>query len=190
MRRSIGLRLAFPLYSLPCSSVSRAHIPALACLVLTAVTAVAEPLSKRTEINFFRDVPSRNLKGLATRSDGRLVAGPTLGDIAVEPPAALLWCLEPTDDPAHWLIGTGPEGMIIEVMFNPATRCRNSINNLHTSLNMGRGITSTNNVRRTCVHYTKQEASLRTKLSESEHQMASNYPRATRACQLRGRPSY
>lgn len=93
-------------------------VPALALFAL-APSLLAEPLSKKTDIDFFRDVPSRNLKGLATRSDGRLVAGPTLAEIAAPPPAEILWCLEPTPDAAKWLVGTGPEGKIIEVMFNP-----------------------------------------------------------------------
>lgn len=92
----------------------------LAVLVGIATTAPAEPLSKKTDIDFFRDVPSRNLKGLATRSDGRLVAGPTLREIVAPPPADLLWCLEPTADPAKWLIGTGPEGKILEVTLDVA----------------------------------------------------------------------
>ncbi len=83
--------------------------------MLSALVATAEPLSKKTEIDFFRDVPSRNLKGLATRSDGRLVAGPTLTEMAAPAPADLLWTLEPTADPAKWLIGTGPDGQIVEV---------------------------------------------------------------------------
>ena len=78
----------------------------------------AEPLSKKTDIDFFRDVPSRNLKGLASRSDGRLVSGPTLSELAVNPPAELLWCLEPTPDPTRWLVGTGPNGRIVEVTFD------------------------------------------------------------------------
>jgi hypothetical protein len=77
--------------------------------------APAEPLSKKAEIDFFRDVPSRNLKGLATRSDGRLVAGPVLTDLSAPPPAELLWTLEPTDDPAKFLLGTGADGRVVEV---------------------------------------------------------------------------
>src|SRR5471030_1443377 len=92
--------------------------PALALFALVQ-TLTAEPLSKKTDIDFFRDVASRNLKGLATRSDGRLVAGPTLAEIAVPPPAEILWCLEPTPDATRWLVGTGPDGRIIEVTFNP-----------------------------------------------------------------------
>ena len=87
----------------------------LAGLVASATAVFAEPLSKKTDIDFFRDVPSRNLKGLATRSDGRLVAGPTLREFSAPPPADLLWCLERTPDANKWLIGTGPDGRIIEV---------------------------------------------------------------------------
>lgn len=83
-------------------------------------SATAEPLSKKTDIDFFRDVPSRNLKGLATRSDGRLVAGPTLAEIGAPPPADILWSLEPTSDPTKFLLGTGPDGKIVEITFNPA----------------------------------------------------------------------
>ena len=93
-------------------------------------SAYAEPLSKKTDIDFFRDVPSRNLKGLATRSDGRLVAGPTLTEIAAKPPADLLWCLEPTADTNTWLIGSGPEGRIIEITFdgtNPGYKTRDVV---------------------------------------------------------------
>ena len=88
------------------------------CLAALAAVASADPLSKKTEIDFFRDVPSRNLKGLATRSDGRLVAGPTLAEIAVPAPAEILWCLEPTPDATKWLVGTGPAGKILEITFN------------------------------------------------------------------------
>ncbi|HVS52111.1 MAG TPA: hypothetical protein VHD62_07115 [Opitutaceae bacterium] len=93
-------------------------------LVVTAISlarpAPAEPLSKKTDIDFFRDVPSRNLKGLATRSDGRLVAGPTLTEIASPAPADLLWCIAPTNDPAKFLLGTGPDGKIAELTFDSA----------------------------------------------------------------------
>lgn len=82
--------------------------------------AFADPLSKKFDVDFFRDVPSRNLKGLATRSDGRLVSGPTLAEITAAAPADLLWCLEPTADPTKYLLGTGPDGKIVEITFNPA----------------------------------------------------------------------
>lgn len=85
-------------------------------LIATSLTALAhaDPLSKKTDIDFFRDVPSRSLKGLATRSDGRLVAGPVLRDLAGPPPADILWCLEPAGEAAKFLVGTGPDGRIIE----------------------------------------------------------------------------
>jgi hypothetical protein len=80
--------------------------------------ALADPLSKKTDIDFFRDVPSRNLKGLAARSDGRLVAGPSLTEITAPSPADLLWSLEPTADPNKWLVASGPDGRIVEVTFD------------------------------------------------------------------------
>lgn len=91
----------------------------LASLALFSAPSVAQLLSRKTDINFFRDVSSRQLKGLATRSDGRLVAGPTLEAIPAGIPADLLWCLEPTADPARWLIGTGPAGGIVELTLAP-----------------------------------------------------------------------
>jgi hypothetical protein len=90
----------------------------LACV--SAASVPAQTLSKKTDIDFFRDVPSRNLKGLATRSDGRLVAGPALRDLAAPAPADLLWCLEPTSDAAKFLLGTGPDGRIFEVTLDAA----------------------------------------------------------------------
>jgi hypothetical protein len=80
-----------------------------------ASAASAEPLSKKTEIDFFRDIPSRNLKGLATRSDGRLVAGPVLVELSGQAPADMLWCLEPAGEPNRWLVGSGPDGRVFEV---------------------------------------------------------------------------
>ncbi len=86
-----------------------------------ASVAFADPLSKKTDIDFFRDVPSRNLKRLAARSDGRLVAGPLLAELAVPAPADLLWTIEATPDPKKFLVGTGPDGKIIEVTHDLAT---------------------------------------------------------------------
>jgi len=76
-------------------------------------SAHAEPLSKKFDLDFFRDLPSRNLRGLATRSDGRLVAGPVLSELKGSVPADLLWCFTPISE-TQWLIGTGPDGVIIE----------------------------------------------------------------------------
>jgi hypothetical protein len=89
-------------------------------LGFAAAPASAEPLSKKLDVDFFRDVPSRNLKGLATRSDGRLVGGPLLAEISAPAPADLLWCIEPTPEPTKFLVGTGPDGKIVELTFNAA----------------------------------------------------------------------
>ncbi len=91
----------------------------LACCV-GASALHADALSKKTDIDFFRDVPSRSLKRLAARSDGRLVAGPILAELVVPAPADLLWCIESTDHATKFLVGTGPEGKILEVTYNPA----------------------------------------------------------------------
>ncbi|HEU5080638.1 MAG TPA: hypothetical protein VFT72_15610 [Opitutaceae bacterium] len=89
-------------------------------LVLSCLTAqAAEPLSKTYPIDFYRDIPSRNLKGLATRSDGRLVSGPVLTDLNGPELPQLLWCLEP-DGENRWLVGSGPDGKIIEVTLTSA----------------------------------------------------------------------
>lgn len=89
----------------------RIFTPALFLLLVTGLSA--ETFSRRTDIDFFRDVLSRNLKGFAARSDGRLVAGPALTEFS-GPDADILWCLAPTNEPNRWLIGTGPDGRIFE----------------------------------------------------------------------------
>jgi len=93
-----------------------------ACVALLAFGSLvrAEPLSKRNDVDFFRDVPSRNLKGLAARSDGRLVAGPVLTELKGEAPADLLWCVTPAGEPSKWLVGTGPDGKIFEIAVDAA----------------------------------------------------------------------
>jgi hypothetical protein len=83
-----------------------------------SATLRADALSRKTEIDFFRDIASRDLHGLATRSDGRLVGGPTLTELKGDAPAELLWCLEPTAQ-GTWLVGTGPGGRIFEVTLHP-----------------------------------------------------------------------
>jgi hypothetical protein len=94
------------------------RIAFIAAAVATIASA-AEPLSRGYVIDFFRDVPSRNLKGLATRSDGRLIAGPLLTDLNGPAVPPLLWCLRPAAD-GKWLVGTGPDGKIVEVSLNSA----------------------------------------------------------------------
>ncbi len=99
------------------SQIARAALFA-SSLVATAV-ALAAPLSKEVEIDFFRDSTSRNLKGLATRSDGRVVAGPVFTELTGAPLADLLWTLAPSGKGAWW-VGTGPDGKIFEVTVDPS----------------------------------------------------------------------
>ncbi|HEX2855438.1 MAG TPA: hypothetical protein VHO24_19540 [Opitutaceae bacterium] len=95
----------------------RIFIPVFFATVVTSLAA--ETFSKKTDIDFFRDVLSRNLKGFAARSDGRLVAGPALTEFS-GPDADILWCLAPTHEANRWLIGTGPDGRIFETTLDPA----------------------------------------------------------------------
>ncbi|HXN34574.1 MAG TPA: hypothetical protein VN877_00290 [Opitutaceae bacterium] len=82
--------------------------------LLAASGLGADPLSKKAEIDFYADVQSRDLHGLATRSDGRLVGGPVLADLRGQAPCDLLWCLEPAPG-GKWIAGGGPGGRIVEV---------------------------------------------------------------------------
>lgn len=90
----------------------------LGCLT----SAIADPLSKKVDIDFFRDVPSRNLKGLASRSDGRLVSGPVVRELTGQPPADILWSLEPDATAGHWLVGSGPDGRVFELTIDAAAK--------------------------------------------------------------------
>lgn len=98
------------------------RFPLFVCLAFFAVTLSADPLSKKYDLDFYRDIPSRNLKGLATRSDGRLVAGPVLTELTAVAPftADLLWTLESAGVPDRWLLGTGPDGRILEATLDVA----------------------------------------------------------------------
>lgn len=96
------------------SSFFRASLASLVLAASTTLAVAAGPFSNRHNVDFFRDVPSRDLHGLATRSDGRLVAGPVLTDLAGPLPAELLWNLEPATD-GQWLAGSGPDGRILEL---------------------------------------------------------------------------
>ncbi len=78
----------------------------------------ADPLTKQLEVDFGRDVASRNLKGLATRSDGRVLPGPVFTDLDGPKLGEILWVLKPAG-PNRFLVGTGPEGKVQEVNFNP-----------------------------------------------------------------------
>ena len=106
-----------------------------ALLVLFVARLAADPLTKQQEIDFGRDVASRNLKGLATRSDGRILPGPVFTDLAGPKIGEILWTIKPmgvdrvmtktaqgvTDaiGSYRFIVGTGPEGKVQEVMFNP-----------------------------------------------------------------------
>ncbi|MBT5900970.1 MAG: hypothetical protein HOH58_02545 [Opitutaceae bacterium] len=76
--------------------------------------APAATFSKRNNINFYREVPSRNLSGLAIRSDGRIVVGPELSPLAGNPVADLWWDIESSASD-KWLVGTGPVGEVLEI---------------------------------------------------------------------------
>ncbi len=108
---------------------------ALAAFVLLAAGLAADPLTKQQEIDFGRDVASRNLKGLATRSDGRILPGPVFTDLTGPKIGEILWTIKPlgvdrvltktakgTVDPVgsyRFVVGTGPDGKVQEVTFNP-----------------------------------------------------------------------
>jgi hypothetical protein len=103
------------------NSCSRSSLPrffaAFAFLVLN-LSLPADPLTKQLEIDFGRDVASRNLKGLATRSDGRVLPGPVFTDLAGPKLGEILWALAPAAA-NRFLVGTGPDGRVQEVVFNP-----------------------------------------------------------------------
>ncbi|HZZ57217.1 MAG TPA: hypothetical protein VFE31_05250, partial [Opitutaceae bacterium] len=94
---------------------------ALAAAAWGAAGLAADPLSKKADIDFYRDTASRDLSGLATRSDGSLVAGPVMTELNGEAPAQLLWSLEPGANGA-WLVGSGPEGRIFELRLDASRR--------------------------------------------------------------------
>ena len=99
---------------MPIRNNPRPRLIPLALILAAACSLGADPLSKKTEIDFYRDVLSRDMHGLASRSDGRLVAGPVLTDLAGHSPGELLWCLEPAPG-GKWLVGAGPGARILEV---------------------------------------------------------------------------
>lgn len=94
---------------------------ALAAAAWGGARLAADPLSKKADIDFFRDTSSRDLAGLAARSDGSLIGGPALTELAGAAPAQLLWSLAPGPG-GSWLVGSGPEGRIFEIRVDPARR--------------------------------------------------------------------
>src|SRR5258708_8728225 len=103
-----------PLPSLPPARLFSGFVFA----VSGVVTLGAAPLTRQLEVDVARDVASRNLKGLATRSDGRVLPGPVFTDLAGPRLGDILWQLKPAG-PNRFLVGTGPEGKVQEVTFNP-----------------------------------------------------------------------
>lgn len=98
---------------------SSAPFVSFVCFVVTCLGLRADPLTKQQDIDFGRDVASRNLKGLAARSDGRLLPGPVFTDLTGPKLGDILWTLKPAG-PNRFLVGTGPDGKVQEVTFNPA----------------------------------------------------------------------
>jgi len=89
-----------------------------ALCALWVINATADPLTKQLEVDFGRDVASRNLKGLATRSDGRILPGPVFTDLTGPKIGDILWVMKPAG-PDKFLVGTGPDGKVQEVAFKP-----------------------------------------------------------------------
>ena len=88
------------------------------CFVVTCLGLRADPLTKQLDLDFGRDVASRNLKGLAARSDGRLLPGPVFTDLTGPKIGDILWNLEALGG-NRFLVGTGPDGKVQEITFNP-----------------------------------------------------------------------
>jgi hypothetical protein len=99
---------------MPHSNIPRLLSLHLALALAAAGGLRADPLSKKADIDFYRDVSSRDLHGLAIRSDGRLVGGPALRELSGPGVGELLWCLEPAPG-GKWLVGCGPQGGVYEV---------------------------------------------------------------------------
>lgn len=93
--------------------MSLARLLAGACCAALLTPAWAEPLSKTQVIDFYADIPSRSLQGLATRSDGRLLPGPQVTELQGLTGAGLLWSATPDGDGV--LLGTGPEGRLLRL---------------------------------------------------------------------------
>jgi hypothetical protein len=93
-------------------------LPVFACFVCCAGGLSADILTKQIEIDFGRDVASRNLKGLAARSDGRVLPGPVFTDLKGPKIADILWMLRPAG-PDRFVVGTGPDGRVFEIAVAP-----------------------------------------------------------------------
>jgi hypothetical protein len=87
-------------------------------MAVAATVLHADPITQSTEIDFGRDVTSRNLKGLATRSDGRILPGPIFTDLSGPKLGEILWVIKPAGE-HRFIVGTGPDGKVQEVTVNP-----------------------------------------------------------------------
>jgi hypothetical protein len=96
---------------------SRRATAVVSLFLVAFASAAADPLSREFEVDFGREVASRNLKGLATRSDGRILPGPTFTDLNGPRIADILWTLRPSGGD-KFLVGTGPEGEVHEISVN------------------------------------------------------------------------
>lgn len=89
----------------------------MALVVASAALASGEAinLSKSQPVSFYQKAIPRELEGLAIRSDGRIISGPIMRELAGDPVANLWWDWEsdPNGD-AGW-IGSGPDGHILRV---------------------------------------------------------------------------
>ena len=90
----------------------------LAAIAALATSLSGDPLTKQFDLDFGRDVASRNLKGLATRSDGRILPGPVFTDLDGPKFGDILWVMKPAG-PNRFVVGTGPDGKVQEITFNP-----------------------------------------------------------------------
>ncbi len=79
-----------------------------------------ETLSKSQSVSFYQKAVPRDLEGLAIRSDGRIIAGPVLRELAGNPVAPLWWDWESGNTPASGWIGSGPDGQILRVELDTA----------------------------------------------------------------------
>lgn len=94
------------------------YLRSLSVLLVAGLTATADPLSTSRSIDFFREVSSRNLHGLAARSDGRLTSGADVHSLTLVNDADLLWSGVRIEDILY--VGSGPDGRILAIQADAA----------------------------------------------------------------------